>query len=246
MKKVIFLLAAFAVLSSCSKKEEQTPKFKEEGGKIQYPVGYMKEKIDNVDNPKIYATNIFVDLSENSKSKISERKKSVVLFNGEYITSIHFRWSVNPWNTLAFDGWGPIPGIPDPDHQDLNQGAGGRYIYFLYNTQYQYQYYGYGPPSYDPAPITDFWVTTMESSSDEYTCHNQHDNDADLNYGAGGLYVYAHAKKGGSNRQLIGVGTIVGNSSTIQAPYGWEKINVDLNRGAGGPYIFFIVIWKYL
>ncbi len=225
MKKVILLLVAFAVLSSCSKKEEQTPQFKEDGGKIQYPKGYMKEKIDNVDNPKVEKVNILVDLSNEGNNK------SV----NEAIGRIGFDVCLVPHNLAATPNWGSWIMTPDPDWQDLNEGAGGRYIYFYYSkTQYQYA-------------LCNFWVTTMENNYElDYVCTMPDGYRADLNDGAGGLFVWAHASFISPvpyNHRMIGFGTIKGNSSAIKAPIGWEKIPVDLNRGAGGPYIYFIVKW---
>lgn len=236
MKKVIFLLAAFAVLSSCSKKEEQTPQFKEEGGKIQYPVGYMKEKIDNVDNPKIYSINILVDLEKKEKAVTKDVLVSTYIFD--------IRFKISTWDHNSFRYSSPVycDGYNnDPSFSDLNEGAGGRYIYFYYTTI----------DNRDLA-ISQFWVTTMYDSRKEPGTLTDGDTPiptdqyADLNDGAGGLYVFAHALKDpGIYLKMKGLGTISGNSSAIQPPSGWEKINVDLNRGAGGPYIYFIVKWGY-
>lgn len=37
------------------------------------------------------------------------------------------------------------------------------------------------------------------------------------------------------------VGVIYGNSSSIQPPSPWVRVGSDLNKGAGGDYIYFCV-----
>jgi len=53
--------------------------------------------------------------------------------------------------------------------------------------------------------------------------------------GAGGDYIYASYKVGAP--PLKGLAVIAG-SKGVTAPTGYTAINVDLNKGAGGKYIY--------
>jgi hypothetical protein len=67
----------------------------------------------------------------------------------------------------------------------------------------------------------------------------------DLNDGSAGKYIYAFQEKyeGATPypATVMEVGVIYGNSSSIVPPTGWRKIPGDLNEGAGGDYIYFVV-----
>ncbi|WP_460894728.1 hypothetical protein [Rufibacter soli] len=66
----------------------------------------------------------------------------------------------------------------------------------------------------------------------------------DLNDGASGKYIYAYQYRDNYNTTapyVREVGVLYGNSSTIQPPTGWTRIEGDLNEGAGGDYIYFCV-----
>ena len=237
MKKLLFFFVGLAILSSCSKNEDQTePLVQENSEKVQYPHDYYKAKFDDIDNPVVEKVNILVDLTANTNNA-----KDVTV-NG-YISHIAFKWSTWDHNSPLYHHCANFPGRPDPQYEDLNQDAGGKYIYFYYITS-----------SNRADGISDLWVTmgsTMYSAITDYSCL---DGDspyyeggpfeyADLNRGAGGKYICANVRKNYSSRRMVGLGTIRGNSSAIQAPAGWEKIAGDLNKGAGGKYIYFIVKW---
>jgi hypothetical protein len=229
MKKVIFLLAVFAVLSSCSKKEEQTPQFKEDGGKIQYPKGFYKAKIDD----QLEKVNIIVDLSNPSESNsLGTNGRRKVVDTNNFIYGLYFHCSRFHYNSIFYSrpSW-PDVANEDPAWNDLNQGAGGRYIYLYYSLGNMAGY-----------PITRLWITSQSGNYTAFSCRNQDGAPADLNDGAGGLYIWVNQTFDYSpNHRMIGIGTIMGN--TTPTPAGWEKIPYDLNKGAGGQYIYFIVKW---
>ncbi len=233
MKKVLLFIVSLAILASCTKDDDpynnddqKVTQFPEIGGKIQYPDGYMKEKIDNIDNPILLGTNILVDLTKND----SETKN--ILLTTEYIDWVGF-------NIAAFHHSSPFYAHPsydcynDPDWRDLNQDAGGSYIYFYYTKT-----------STASDAITNYWVTF---SYTDYSCLDVGEFPlyvlANLNHSAGGNHVYANKQANGYGNKMRGLGTIWGNSSSISAPAGWTKIAGDLNAGAGGLYIYFIVKW---
>jgi hypothetical protein len=72
----------------------------------------------------------------------------------------------------------------------------------------------------------------------------------DLNDGAGGRFIASYQTKNEVDGGPIEVGVIAGNSSSIQPPSGWLKLNnyysssaggCDLNERAGGDYIYFCI-----
>ncbi|MBM4463815.1 MAG: VCBS repeat-containing protein, partial [Chloroflexi bacterium] len=104
--------------------------------------------------------------------------------------------------------------------QDLNEGAGGKYIYLCVKESLSGQIKVISGDSSTISPGSGWWKINQ-----------------DLNDGAGGKYIYLCVKD--SLRDQITV--ISGNSSTISPGSGWWKINQDLNQGAGGKYIYLCV-----
>ncbi|RPH33880.1 MAG: hypothetical protein EHM93_03445 [Bacteroidales bacterium] len=233
MKNKIYLFAVFIVMISCSKKDDQIlPETQEPGKKIQYSHDFFQEKIDNVDNPMVYSVNIIADLDKSKKStkKVESVGFSSFAFTYSDYDYADYRYLYQELPGQGYAYWADRPVI------DLNKGAGGAFIYLYYSPTY---YFG----------INEFWVTIGDGTSDQYSCrvlrslNGIYNEPADLNRGAGGNFIYAHARYNSSPylRQITGIGVIAGNSSTIKAPPGWDKINVDLNAGAGGDWIFFII-----
>jgi hypothetical protein len=103
---------------------------------------------------------------------------------------------------------------------DLNQGAGGDYIYVCYKK-------GVG------APITGLAVTLGNAPPPApvgYTRIN-----VDLNRNAGGDYIWLWYTKDPACATIHNLHVLV-NSTT--PPAGFTRIPVDLNRNAGGEYIY--------
>lgn len=144
---------------------------------------------------------------------------------------------------------------------DLNRGAGGKYIYLCFtrdpakvqgSSRWVDDYeMGRDVPirsvevvsqTIGTAPRFDDMYMPPVEVKDNFGFHM-----ADLNDGAAGKYIYAYQRKGADNPnypplQIVKeVGVIYGSSSSITPPAPWEKIPKDLNEGAGGDYIYFIV-----
>ena len=112
---------------------------------------------------------------------------------------------------------------------DLNQNAGGEYIYLIYKTD----------TTGTEQPISGLNVFADSSASGwpiqtGYTRINQ-----DLAEGAGGKYIYACYTKKSTNRPLTGVSVISGSSAqTFPSDSTWVRIVQDCNEGAGGSYVY--------
>lgn len=129
------------------------------------------------------------------------------------------------------------------DRVDLNKGAGGYYIY-AYVTK----------TSDIEKAITDIKFSSSSSRPSGYhsfssilyssTANNWYPtSNVDLNDGAGGDYIYGYYKTNSTsflNEPINGLGIIYGSSASIKPPWPWEKINKDLNAGAGGDFIYMI------
>jgi hypothetical protein len=140
---------------------------------------------------------------------------------------------------------------------DLNKGAGGTYIYLTFTRleTYVQEHIPAGcaiaPGPYVTAIRADDYnaidalgvkgkclqpgylpvVEATWSSLDEW-------KHPDLNDGAGGRYIFAWQEKGPYS-PIAEVGVIAGSSSSIACPAGWNRIDQDLNQGAGGDWIYF-------
>lgn len=108
---------------------------------------------------------------------------------------------------------------------DLNEGAGGDYIYFCIKRD-----------------------TTKENGIDDikFLCGNTSNLscpvgyekvNVDLNKGAGGKYIYL-CKHRGSKNPLIDIKVIRSNTKDAAIPEGYYKIPQDLNEGTKGKYIY--------
>ena len=116
---------------------------------------------------------------------------------------------------------------------DLNKGSGGAFIYVCYAKKSKEVIV-----SNNIRPIVDLMVITGKNTS---TPAGYVKIPVDLNKGAGGEYIYLCKKYGQSGRHVDGIRDIViigGDSSTIPPPYDYTKTPVDLNKGAGGKYIY--------
>jgi hypothetical protein len=162
-----------------------------------------------------------------------------------------------------------------PGHgPDLNQGAGGKFIYCelsYASTLQQYTYTGYitHPVNVNnlkfvrtnaifdvavhrtssnpaiPLPLSSSWYSWTRKHPLEFDLDKRmwEYDKTDMNEGAGGKYLYANYKTGyqpsAPPRNVVeDVMIIVGNSSSIQPPAPYIRVNVDLNEGAGGKWIF--------
>lgn len=134
---------------------------------------------------------------------------------------------------------------------DLNEGAGGKFIYLCY-TKYDFAQPLGGIEIYSgreriPYPeIRDPWKDGVVTNSAGFDYPG-----IDLNWGSGGNYIYLYqTRKTGILNPYEGylpwgkikeIGVYSSNSSSSsQVPYGWKRIPIDLNKGAGGKFIYII------
>lgn len=142
-------------------------------------------------------------------------------------------------------------------NKDLNKGVGGDFIYLCYESG------GRG------LPITNLFVeySHRKMSSDDYfdfdwrfdywpqlepMKYYPFDNNSrweicavDLNRGAGGRFIYLHYTKDPDCTPITDIEVTIGNHKSILCPVGYRKLDWgedytsgDLNKGAGGPFIF--------
>src|SRR5262249_1263305 len=116
--------------------------------------------------------------------------------------------------------------------QELNERAGGEYIYLCYHKDLV----NILRPEASPQCISEFtFVKGDADAPDGYT-----KVDVDLNRGAGGDYIYLCYKKAPYKVEdaIKDISIISGESAEISPPHGFTKIPQDLNEKAGGKYIY--------
>lgn len=113
---------------------------------------------------------------------------------------------------------------------DLNQGAGGSYIYLAYLK------------GGEADPITALYVLIQDDKEPINAPSGYTPIATDLNEGAGGDYVYLcyRRKQNPNDHAIDDLNVIAGNSGTPPVPDGWTLVPGDLNAGAGGRYIHLI------
>lgn len=123
---------------------------------------------------------------------------------------------------------------------DLNRGARGAFIYLGYTT------------TTDPAQAVTDVVITDGKDANHYAKAgvNYQSTNVDLNQGAGGAYLwllYTHDPRAAAQRgkvvRALGVQIDGDKTSNINVGPGWTIDSTDLNRGAGGAYIY---LWDQL
>ncbi|MFJ9446812.1 hypothetical protein ACIRRH_33880 [Kitasatospora sp. NPDC101235] len=115
----------------------------------------------------------------------------------------------------APEGW-----VKDP--HDLNQGAGGSYLYLTWENS------GAG------GPITDLYVAEGEHAQPP---RDYYKISKDLNKGAGGEYLYLCFSRKGS-KPITDLAVVVGSDKEVAPPAGYTRYEKDLNAGAKGKYIY--------
>ena len=143
---------------------------------------------------------------------------------------------------------------------DLNKGAGGKYIYLCFTRDPSKvigssSWVGDGLHGRN-VPVEDIIIKRQTVGGGFGGWPGPHAppietkdglgfHQPDLNDGAGGKYIYAYQDKDSyvHPSTVYEVGVIYGSSSAIQPPQnsGWRRIEGDLNDGAGGDYIYFVV-----
>ncbi len=108
------------------------------------------------------------------------------------------------------------------DPHDLNEGAGGDFLYLAWVTK--------GTDD----PITDIYVVEGEGAE---APRGYHKIDKDLNKGAGGKYLYLCFSRKGT-RPILDFTVVAGDSDKVPAPAGFTRYDQDLNAGAKGKFIY--------
>ncbi|MRT94460.1 hypothetical protein [Ancylomarina sp. 16SWW S1-10-2] len=233
----IILLMVLFILTSCSKEDEV---------KLKSYDTLTSEEFESSIVPFFYVEkgdSISKDVCR-EKPEYTEAEEGVVLFSTENKLK----------STEVSSGYGfiselfvtdsksrtPPAGI-DPIFSkipvDLNQGAGGRWL-FLYFKR-------------GGNPITNIKFVNGNSKtltknklldSPNYTALLDHNGIlCDLNHGAGGDYIYGqYTRRNELGYAIKDIAIVSGSSSNIV--YGsWTKINLDLNRRAGGKHIYLFL-----
>ncbi len=182
---------------------------------------------------------MFSELVQSSKNKemfelaaqeyLEERSKKVKYYYG-YINSIIIQHARKD---------GDVPPTPNgytKIYHDLNHKAGGDYVYAYFHLECPPQ----GATSF-ATPITDIDVIyDNEVVPEGYT-----KIDTNLNYGTEkGKRVYLCYKLGKATSEGVAEGivdlTVVeGENQDLHPPYGYTLLKKDVNKGAGGRYIYF-------
>ena len=110
---------------------------------------------------------------------------------------------------------------------DLNQRAGGKYIYLAYSRSSTYG-----------DPITGLQV--FSGSSSTFPAQNGYIKISnDLCEGAGPKYIYLYYTKNRANDPIHHVDVVADRSSFVYPPDDkWVRINQDTNEYAGGDYVY--------
>ena len=125
---------------------------------------------------------------------------------------------------------------------DLNAGAGGNFIYLLYKTNESSGSSG--------TAVTGFYLKTGNDDHPNTITQDGHTYSLvpavgayDLNYGAGGAYIYLYYTKEAFSPSRVVTGIYFNsNSNGALGANGNTSSGFDLNSGAGGDYIYMHVV----
>jgi hypothetical protein len=147
------------------------------------------------------------------------------------LLALYAQESAGPFTDIkVISSSGANPAPPDGYirlRQDLNEGAGGKYIYICLKKG-----------GWENA-ITHLDVISGNNSGVAppagFTKIPQ-----DLNQGSGGKYIYLCYKRQAGMLPITNISLISGSSSSVKNKnaFGYTIINKDLNEGAGGKYIY--------
>lgn len=108
---------------------------------------------------------------------------------------------------------------------DLNEGAGGDYIYFAVKR------------GTDKSKAVN-GLAVVTGKNDKVSAPAGYEKiDMDLNKGAGGRYIYL-CKRKGQTGAIRDVKVVSAKKANPPAPAGYKMIHQDLNEKAGGKYIY--------
>lgn len=133
-------------------------------------------------------------------------------------------------------------GNEDNEDTDGTEGTEGKFVYLCYK---KLRVSASGRRKSDPKPITDLHIAAGETP--DVMCPSGYTMiDIDLNKGVAGNFIYlcyttdpAKAReKDKDGLPIRSICVISSDDPNIPAPYGFTRIEVDLNYGAGGKRIF--------
>ncbi len=108
---------------------------------------------------------------------------------------------------------------------DLNEGAGGDYIYLCIKRGSDKE------NAIDDIKLISQWFKGCQTPA------GYEKVDLDLNKGAGGRYIYL-CKHRGSKEPLLDIKVLRSSSKNVTVPEGYTMLPQDLNEGSGGKYIY--------
>jgi len=145
----------------------------------------------------------------------------------------------------SLTGDDPAPYLYNKVNHDLNEGAEGnedsaegKFLYLCYK---KLRVSASGRRKSDPKPITDLQILSGETANVE--CPPGYTKiGIDLNQGVDGNFIYlcytTDPAKAEDGLPIRSVCVISSDDPNIPAPYGFTRIGVDLNYGAGGKRIY--------
>ena len=114
--------------------------------------------------------------------------------------------------------------------QDMNEGAGGEYVYLCYTKDKN-----------AGLPITD--VQVFAGDKRDFNIQNYYEKvNGDLNRGAEGKYIYVcYSTEIAIPGHVTGLDVIAGDHRNIYpSSKGWVRVNQDCNEDARGKFIYVI------
>jgi hypothetical protein len=131
-------------------------------------------------------------------------------------------------NLTVLEGNQPTPETWFKDPVDLNQGAGGAYLYFAFEKG----------GALSNVPITNIYFATGEhpTAPPGYELIG-----VDLNKGSGGEYIWTCYSRTPGPAPIQHMVVVSSDNPNPAPPQGFTLIAVDLNKGAGGKYIYLTI-----
>ncbi|MDQ1769956.1 hypothetical protein GQR60_13610 [Labilibaculum sp. A4] len=222
-KKILYLCCLSFIFASCSKEDDiklsstnlestTVPFFYLEKGDL-IEKGIFREKPEFPIDEK--GTVIFTTESKTKASGASGNG----FYSSSFISNLYISNNI----------------IPNAIPVDLNEGAGGKYIYLCYEKS-----------NYIGINMLNFTTSGSNFDIDSYMNSNyftRYISDGngiyDMNKGAGGDYVYGFFNYTPiPSDRITEIAIVSGDSQRIIYGEGWTRINVDLNSRAGGKYIY--------
>lgn len=251
MNKLLIAVSLLLLFQSCSK-DENVVKTTSESKKCAVPF-FELAKGDSI--PKsVYRLKPDVK-NKYRESFTSENEGLLKSIDNEYIYNLYITCTSKPnQGTVPANYIKLVPGGNSIGKRwgDLNEQAGGAWINLWYTKI----------KGREISPLTKLYIACSGSSSPvpnpllqgyaaiDYFCgHRFGVHGVDLNYDAGGDFIYLYTKRASNFAPIKEIGLIVSNYRNPLPDSGYEIVNspdiptgaVDLNSGAGGYYIYLEV-----